>query len=62
MGAGRQARGLPLQEAPSFDPEIPDAIIERMTGERNSGEKVATLGDSDFPRQGGDLVPAVAIR
>lgn len=54
-GAGRQAHSLPLQIAPTFDPDIPQEIIEKMMGER-AGQKIKAIGDSNYPRQGGNLV------
>ena len=56
-GVGRQAHALPLQEQPSFDPEIPAAIIQQMMGDRNK-QSIPVLGAAHYPRQGGDLVAA----
>ena len=54
-GVGRQPHALPLQEQPAFDPEIPAAIVEKMMGERD-GTKFKAIGDSNYPRQGKNLV------
>ena len=54
-GIGRQPHALPLQIAPTFDPEVPQAIIEEMMGKR-AGEEFKAIGDSNYPRQGGNLI------